>query len=418
MTVRDGGRVEYRGRIGIERAARRRASCSRRSRGASRRGRARRQPHRPAARHAEGQRLGALRALQRQDADAQRARLRDRAADRALREPHALRRAHAQRARAGRLRPDGAPQARRRPRRRRQARQPARVDLRLAGAQEGHAVPAPTDAQDDPLRGPERGDLSPRRRAAVREASPPPSGRSTAAASATRGGAGGAHLDEAAAVDFVLLNELFKNQDAFRGSTYLARGGDGRWRLGPLWDFDISMGNSDYGESARRPAARCSRAGSGRAVSTATRGFVRALAARWRERAPQGLAGHLQRRRAARHAGRADRERCGGAQLPPLARARAARVAEPGERRVADDVRRARSRALRVVAARARRVARPQRRPAAPWPAQRLLTRSQSPAHPIDAVGADAVLLCPCRSGSCRARRRGRRSCRCPCRRR
>ena len=48
----------------------------------------------------------------------------------------------------------------------------------------------------------------------------------------------------------MLLNELFKNQDAFRASTYLARGAGGRWALGPVWDFDISMGNSDYGPSS------------------------------------------------------------------------------------------------------------------------------------------------------------------------
>jgi len=36
------------------------------------------------------------------------------------------------------------------------------------------------------------------------------------------------HIDEAATVDYVLLNELFKNQDAFHASTFLARGAPGR----------------------------------------------------------------------------------------------------------------------------------------------------------------------------------------------
>lgn len=57
------------------------------------------------------------------------------------------------------------------------------------------------------------------------------------------------YLDEDAAVDVVLLNELFKNQDGFESSTYLARRDDGRLHLGPVWDFDVGMGNSNFGPS-------------------------------------------------------------------------------------------------------------------------------------------------------------------------
>ena len=149
---------------------------------------------------------------------------------------------------------------------------------------------------------PERGDLSPRRRAAVR------SSLATAERALYgrrfRDPARGwrAHLDEAAAVDFVLLNELFKNQDAFRGSTYLSRGGDGRWQLGPLWDFDISMGNSDYGESAVVRGSMLARRQWATRLYRDAR-FVRALAARWRALRRRGLAEQLQRRVRA-HAGR------------------------------------------------------------------------------------------------------------------
>jgi hypothetical protein len=149
---------------------------------------------------------------------------------------------------------------------------------------------------------PDRGDLSARRRAAVR--------RSLSAAERALYGrrfrdprrGWRVHLDEAAAIDFVLLNELFKNQDAFRGSTYLARGGDGRWQLGPLWDFDISMGNSDYGESAVVRGSMLARRQWASRLYRDPR-FVRALATRWRELRREGLAGHLQRRVRA-HAGR------------------------------------------------------------------------------------------------------------------
>jgi hypothetical protein len=52
-----------------------------------------------------------------------------------------------------------------------------------------------------------------------------------------------AHMDEASAVDYVLLYELFRNHDAFAASTFLHEGPEGRLAMGPLWDFDLSMGN-------------------------------------------------------------------------------------------------------------------------------------------------------------------------------
>lgn len=52
-----------------------------------------------------------------------------------------------------------------------------------------------------------------------------------------------ARLDRAAAVDYALLYELLRNQDAFRASTYLHEGAGGRLVMGPAWDFDLSTGN-------------------------------------------------------------------------------------------------------------------------------------------------------------------------------
>lgn len=50
-------------------------------------------------------------------------------------------------------------------------------------------------------------------------------------------------MDEASAVDYVLLYELFRNHDAFNASTFLHEGPEGRLAMGPLWDFDLSMGS-------------------------------------------------------------------------------------------------------------------------------------------------------------------------------
>jgi CotH kinase protein len=110
------------------------------------------------------------------------------------------------------------------------------------------------------------------------------------------------HIDEAAAVDFVLLGELFKNQDAFRASTYLARGAGGRWQLGPVWDFDISMGNSDYGESAVLEGSMLGQRVWAQRLYRDPR-FVDAVVARWRALRADGLRGALLGS-VARHAGR------------------------------------------------------------------------------------------------------------------
>jgi hypothetical protein len=129
---------------------------------------------------------------------------------------------------------------------------------------------------------PERGDLSRARAAAL--------ARPVRAAERALYGSGSWRrwIDAPSAVDFALLNELFKNEDGFHASTYMALGADGRLTLGPVWDFDISMGNSDYGPSRRLRgwmlerrdwAERLYRDG----------GFRRALAARWRELRADGL---------------------------------------------------------------------------------------------------------------------------------
>src|SRR5918999_934848 len=99
-------------------------------------------------------------------------------------------------------------------------------------------------------------------------------------------------IDVPSAVDFAILNELFKNQDAFHASTYMALGADGRLRLGPIWDFDISMGNSDYGPSRRlRGWMLAQRDWAERLYRD--RRFRGAMARRWREQRAGGLRGRV-----------------------------------------------------------------------------------------------------------------------------
>ncbi len=50
-------------------------------------------------------------------------------------------------------------------------------------------------------------------------------------------------------VDYVILNELARNVDAYIGSTYLVKRSlrsGGKLEPGPIWDHNLAYGNSDY----------------------------------------------------------------------------------------------------------------------------------------------------------------------------
>jgi hypothetical protein len=95
------------------------------------------------------------------------------------------------------------------------------------------------------------------------------------------------HLDPAAAVDYVLLQELFKNLDAFRASTFFTRAPGGRIRLGPIWDFDRSMGNSTTFERSPRAWVTRRRPWGSRLRRDPT--FRAALDRRWHELQSRGF---------------------------------------------------------------------------------------------------------------------------------
>ena len=61
-----------------------------------------------------------------------------------------------------------------------------------------------------------------------------------------------AYIDVDAAVDYMLVQELFKNRDAFSASTYFYKDAGEKLVFGPLWDFNISSGNEPT-ENLRRP---------------------------------------------------------------------------------------------------------------------------------------------------------------------
>ncbi len=60
-------------------------------------------------------------------------------------------------------------------------------------------------------------------------------------------------MDPLTFADFLLVNELTKNVDAYRLSTFMYKDSDsedGRLKMGPVWDFNIALGNADYCNAA------------------------------------------------------------------------------------------------------------------------------------------------------------------------
>lgn len=54
------------------------------------------------------------------------------------------------------------------------------------------------------------------------------------------------YIDIPAFIDYFIINELFRNIDGFRYSTYMYKERGGPLHMGPVWDFNLSMGNSSF----------------------------------------------------------------------------------------------------------------------------------------------------------------------------
>lgn len=53
-------------------------------------------------------------------------------------------------------------------------------------------------------------------------------------------------LNDSSFIDFMIINELTKNVDGYRLSSYLYKGKNKLMNCGPIWDFNLSYGNADY----------------------------------------------------------------------------------------------------------------------------------------------------------------------------
>ncbi len=54
------------------------------------------------------------------------------------------------------------------------------------------------------------------------------------------------YIDVDSFIDHFIINELFKNTDGFRNSTYMYKDRGGKLAMGPVWDFNLSMGNTVF----------------------------------------------------------------------------------------------------------------------------------------------------------------------------
>ncbi|MFA5330438.1 MAG: CotH kinase family protein [Prolixibacteraceae bacterium] len=53
-------------------------------------------------------------------------------------------------------------------------------------------------------------------------------------------------LNDTSFIDFMIINELSKNVDGYRLSSYLYKGKNEVMNCGPIWDFNLGYGNADY----------------------------------------------------------------------------------------------------------------------------------------------------------------------------
>jgi hypothetical protein len=54
------------------------------------------------------------------------------------------------------------------------------------------------------------------------------------------------YIDVTSFIDYHLLTEAFKEIDGYRLSNFMHKDRNGKLKMGPLWDFNLSLGNADY----------------------------------------------------------------------------------------------------------------------------------------------------------------------------
>ncbi len=103
-----------------------------------------------------------------------------------------------------------------------------------------------------------------------------------------------AYLDIASVVDYFLVNEVLRNFDGdLRRSTFLTKPRGGKLAFGPVWDFDLAIGNAELG-GADRPEGWHVRLAPWYARLFEDPAFSARVQARWRQLKSDGSLSRLQ----------------------------------------------------------------------------------------------------------------------------
>jgi CotH kinase protein len=104
-----------------------------------------------------------------------------------------------------------------------------------------------------------------------------------------------AYIDVESAVNYYLVHEILKNVDGnLRFSGYMYKKRDGKLTFGPVWDFDLSLGNVNY-NGADTPDGWYARAAQWYTRLFQDPAFKARVAARWNEMQRDGRVTQLQR---------------------------------------------------------------------------------------------------------------------------
>lgn len=95
-------------------------------------------------------------------------------------------------------------------------------------------------------------------------------------------------IDVDAFIDFFLLNELLRNYDVFIASTFIHKSRDGKLAMGPIWDFDRSMGDVNIDNNHKTSGWLLPKRGWGRPLFKLA-WFVSRLKKRWNALRMTGL---------------------------------------------------------------------------------------------------------------------------------
>ncbi len=60
-----------------------------------------------------------------------------------------------------------------------------------------------------------------------------------------------AYIDVDSFVDYFIATEISGNVDGYRLSTFLVKNKNEKLAMGPLWDYNLALGNADYNDGAR-----------------------------------------------------------------------------------------------------------------------------------------------------------------------